>query len=274
MQVQPFLFLHIPKTGGMTFHGIIRRQFYRSKRYTIVSNKHVAHWNGLGAEEKRKFGVVKGHFWWQGTAFHPDEAIHYTFLRDPEKRIKSHYYHVLPLHHRGEMLTQEFGEGHFSLKDLLLAGKFLRFDNCSVRFLSGNIDKPWDSIDDSDLQLAIKNFDEKFQHFGLQERYDESLMLLQYELGWKAPYYVSLNITGESVRKEEEKFDAETLELIKHFSRFDRLLWEHGKKRFEEKLALHGEKLQRDVTRFQTKNRRNVFLRSLYHRMFGLRSIQ
>ncbi len=262
--------MHIPKTGGITFHALIRHQYLSEKRFTIITKKDVIAWEKMPDPEKLKYGVVKGHFWWHGTGFHPAGGTYYTFLREPERRFISHYYHVLG--HKEGRAKKVFGKDHFTLKQLIRSGEFLNFDNCMVRYLSGAIGQPWDTINDSHLQLAIKNFDEHFKTFGIVEKYDESLLLLQYELGWDRPYYIRLN-EGKKTEVVED-FDTETKELIKHFTRFDKLLWEHGKKKFEDKLIQYSTKLKQDLEIFRSENKKNIFLRKLRHVLKGKNAIR
>lgn len=270
-QPVPFLFMHIPKTGGITFHSILRNQYKDVKRYTMTIKKDVLRWNSLGKEEKDQFNVVKGHFWWQGTQFHPRGGIYFTFLREPVNRFISHYHHVH--YHKQGKASKVFGKKDFSIKELIESGQFLNFDNCMVRYLSGTLGKEWDTINEDDLKLAISNFDEHFQHFGIVERYDESLLLLQKELGWASPYYVRLNErrTGKS---GQTHLDNESTKLIEHFTRYDKLLWEHGKRKFEEKIAKYDGNLKNDLDKFQKANNKNILFRKLYHIIFGTRTFR
>lgn len=52
--VKPFLFLHIPKTGGITFHSLIRKQYKQDNRYTILNKDELLKWEGLATSEKLK----------------------------------------------------------------------------------------------------------------------------------------------------------------------------------------------------------------------------
>src|SRR5688572_22275075 len=91
--IKPFLFLHIPKTGGVTFHNIITNQ-YRFQKHFLYKLKNADEWNSLSPEEKTSYSVIKGHFPFGGKEFYPANCNYFTFLRDPEKRIISHYLHI------------------------------------------------------------------------------------------------------------------------------------------------------------------------------------
>jgi len=257
--VKPFIFLHIPKTGGVTFHNILTNQ-YRFEKHFLCKLKELAKWNDLSAIEKLKYAVVKGHFPFGGEHFYPGKCTYFTFLRDPAKRIVSHYQHIksTPSH----KLFSKVNHPEYSLAKFLQNGDALLFDNCFVRFLSGAHQKKWGEINESDLALAIENFDKYFAHFGLVEEYDKSLLMLTYELGWKTPYYVSLNKS-----KPESKFaiDQETETLITRFSKYDKILWEHAQSKFYLKVEKYKTQLEHDLEDFRQKNKRNLFIRTFYY---------
>lgn len=258
--VKPFIFLHIPKTGGVTFHNIITNQ-YRFHKHYLIKLKDLSKWYGLSNENKLKYKVIKGHFPFSEN-FYPGVCNYFTFLRNPEKRIISHFKHIksTPSH----KLYSKLNNGSYSFYDFLKNGDAPLFDNCMVRFISGNYKKAYGSINENDLEVALKNFDTYFEHFGLVEDYDRSLLLLSYELGWNKPYYVSLNKSDET---DTGVLDEKTMDLIKVYSKYDHLLWEYAKNKFALKVAQYGVRLERDLVEFKNENRKNIFLRNIYYQL-------
>lgn len=255
-----FVFLHIPKTGGVTFHNIITNQ-YRFQKQFLIKLKSLNKWYELSNEQKLKYSVVKGHFPFNENLY-PGPCNYFTFLRNPEKRIISHFNHIksTPSH----KLYTKLNNGTYNLYEFLKDGDAPLFDNCMVRFISGNHKKGYGEIDESDLKMALSNFDKYFEHFGLVEEYDRSLLLLTYELGWKRPYYVSLNKTKEI---NSVVVDDKTNELIKLNSKFDNQLWEHAKSKFALKVQKYGDRLEKDLGEFKKENQKNLFLRSIYYQL-------
>lgn len=257
--VKPFIFLHIPKTGGVTFHNILTSQ-YRFENQFLCKLKELHKWNDLSVDEKLKYVVVKGHFPFSGEKFYPGKCTYFTFLRDPVKRIVSHYQHIKST--PGHKLFSKVNNPEYTLAKFLQNGDALLFDNCIVRFLSGTHKKNWGEINEIDLAVAISNFDKYFEHFGLVEQYDISLLMLTYELGWKEPYYVTLN---KSKPESNSVIDEETEELIIRFSKYDKILWEHAKHKFNLKVERYKEQLNSDLEAFRNENMRNLFLRTIYY---------
>lgn len=143
-------------------------------------------------------------------------------------------------------------ENNYTLLELYKNGKVLNLDNCMIRFLSGNIFKPWGEIDETDYQLAKDNFDKHFQHFGINEYYDESLLILAKQLGWKTPYYARLNL---GVKKKNEPFDKETQELMVHYNRFDERLYQHALAKFQILLKENAAMLEAELPAYREKNK-------------------
>lgn len=257
----PFLFLHVPKTGGVTFHNIISNQF-RFKKQFLYKMKTRIKWDSLRDEEKKDYKVVKGHFSFAGKDFYPGNCNYFTFLRDPEKRLISHYRHILET--RAHRLHKKLIERKITLKQFLKSDDAPFFDNCFVRFISGNVQKGYGEINENDLELAIQNFDTYFEHFGILEKYDESLLILSYELGWKTPYYVSMN---ENKSKNKVILDDETEQLIDRYTKYDKILYEFAVRKFSLKTEKYKNVLEADLKKFKEENAKNRFLRNAYYKL-------
>ncbi len=247
----PFCFLHIPKTGGVTFHNILIDQYSGEKRMSLVSKEQSKVFFDLPAEEKKDYKLVKGHFWFDFEHFSPTpDSVYFTFLRKPISRTVSHYWFLFqnPRH----WFYKEMMANNYSLLELYKNGKVLNLDNCMVRFLCGNIFKPWGEIDETDLAVAKNNFDKHFQHFGINEYYDESLLILANQLGWKPPYYARLN---QGTKKKKEPFDIETQELMVRYNAMDEKLYAYALEKFKIKLKENSALLEKQLPAFREKNK-------------------
>ena len=263
----PFCFIHIPKTGGVTLHSVLIDQYPFKKRMSFVA-KHEAHkFYDLPDAEKATYKLLKGHIWFDAEKFSANkDTIFFTYLRQPIQRTISHYYYLFQ--NPNHRLHKEMTENNYSLKQLYNMGKVLNLDNCMVRFISGNCNKDWDTMNEDDLALAIANFDKYFNHFGIQEYYDESLLILANQLGWKSPFYSRLN---EGNKKKKEPFDAETQQMMIHFNRLDEKLYKHALDKFLLLKEEHKDMLAKQLPVFQKKNKGYWTLRAFVYPYLGSR---
>ena len=98
MNYGTLIFLHVPKSAGTTFGAILRQQYGRNHIYKIdneAANASVEQYKQMGINDKRQYRVIEGH--WpvelHNNVIQP--CTYVTFLRNPLKRVVSHYYHVL-----------------------------------------------------------------------------------------------------------------------------------------------------------------------------------
>lgn len=101
----------------------------------MIKLKSLNSWLNLNNKTKLEYSVLKGHFPFSENIY-PGNCTYFTFFRDPEKRIISHFLHIksTPTH----KLFQKISEKNYSLAELLQNGDAPLFDNCMVRFISGN----------------------------------------------------------------------------------------------------------------------------------------
>lgn len=256
-----FVFLHIPKTGGMTLRHLIFKQFQNTPYLIFKKAKHSLKFLNLSAVEKNKLGLIAGHFQFSDDFTFASETNYFTMLRDPKKRVLSafNFLNFKTSHGRNkEMINQ-----NYSLLDMLTNGRVLNFDNGMVRFLSGNVFKEFGTINQDDYEKAIFNFDKYFTHFGINEYFNESILILSYELNWKFPYYTKINTTDKKKMIVPE--GEETLAALDKCNFYDQLLYDYALKKFKQKLQQHQQQLQIDVVKLNEGNKwRNLFLKLHY----------
>lgn len=215
MALKPGLctFIHIPKTGGITLHDILSRIYPKQRTVHIPGiRKPVREFALQHANDTAPF-LVKGHIALNQVTGIPGNFL-FTFLRPPISRVISHYYflkeqpsvkHYAYLNEPGTTI-----ESFYALKDKP------DIDNCLVRYLSGDHEVPFGEIGEEHLQRALHNLEHTIDFFGLQEFYDESLIMLAGKLGWPLPVYRKKNIT-----KKKEEVSPETLEFLKRANQWD-----------------------------------------------------
>lgn len=187
------VFVHVPKTAGATLHRIIEREL---PGRNVATLRVLDEPPGSIAEHLRRAGgetvdVVKGHVYY-GVHEHLRRPVQYvTMLRHPVDRVVSLYRFVCteprhPLHRQVRDM---------SLEQFVASG--LDADQVSNGQTRQVVGAPGRALDADDLELAWRRLSERFAAVGLQERFDESLVLFRRALGWRRPpVYLRRNVTG------------------------------------------------------------------------------
>lgn len=262
---QTVIFTHIPKTAGSTISTIIRRQYdkasihvSRTKRIPRLpplesSRGRIADLKAMSDEQRAKIDVFTGH---EGFGVHellPRQCTYITVMRDPVDRIISHYYYVLrrPKHRLYDEITTK----KMSLKDYAASGLSTELDNSQTKYLAG-LETPYlkyGEYSDDILGAAVENIQKHFSVVGLQERFDETMLLLEKALGWKRPLYVKANVTDTRPRKED--LSADTLSTIEKYNELDIELYRLAQERFEKQIEAFGKDMSRQVKLFSLQNK-------------------
>ncbi|TND09663.1 MAG: hypothetical protein FD123_1020 [Bacteroidetes bacterium] len=233
---------------------------YRKKNIFLAREmwKGNPNFHALSEEKRKSIRLLMGH---QGFGLHKHignrSFEYFTLLREPVDRIISLYYHILrfPDHH----FAKEMAEKKYTLKELIDQKVSLPFDNCQVRMLSGQMQVPFGELNETHLELAIKNLEMYFPLAGLQNRFDEFVLLLSDRYGWKLPYYRRLKVSGNRVKKNE--LDAATIEAIRSCNQLDEKLIAHVSTRFEAQLTGLGEPFAKRVKRYRRIN--SIFAKTM-----------
>jgi hypothetical protein len=275
--VPTYIFLHIPKTAGMTIRQIIERNYRRSDRYLIPlppaafergpgnaggvpsevsrpgpsADTEIRNLARLPDDRKRGIRIVYGH-----TVFGVHEALpgphaYITMLREPVSRVLSTYYHLrrrkdLWLHDVAMLLTlDEYAHGRLVQEN----------GNMQTRILGGELDRPGGGTEET-LEQAKRNIEDHFVAAGLTERFDETLLLWGKVLGWRKVHYVSRNVA----RDGRERPSSEVIRAIEDANALDAELYRFVTQRFEEQLARYPS-FEAELARFRG---RNALFRRVY----------
>jgi hypothetical protein len=137
------------------------------------------------------------------------------------------YVQRIPSHHHHEAVK------NLTLEEYVASKISFEMDNSQTRAIAGDLGTPVGECTDEMLELAKRNLDEHFAWFGLTERFDESLILLQRAFGWRRVNYVSANV-APGKRPEPS---ARALELIAEHNRLDDELYRWVGERFDAAIA-------------------------------------
>lgn len=194
--MKPIRFLHIPKTAGSTFRLILRRQYLGKMRFEFSGglNSDIKRFKELSANDKNNIVLFLGHAPFKTGISSADNATIITFLRDPINRVKSFCQHVAE--GKSMHLIDDFPPETFNLDKFLDSGN-AELSNLQTKMLinpaeAGN--QSLENLSSSEAKdAAIYSLLNDVSHFGLQEYFDESLIVFSTALNWKMPFYASLN---------------------------------------------------------------------------------
>jgi hypothetical protein len=263
------IFLHLPKTAGLTLHGIIERQYAPQNVYTLDSTRileSIQAFQDLSAARRAEIYMLKGHIGMrlEMHKFLPEPVTYFTLLRDPIDRVISHYYYIRGLkdHYLTELAINT------SLQEVLEQDKIPMFNNEQTRWLAGeehNIG--FGGYQEKILEKAKKNLREHFAVVGLTERFDETLLLLKHTYDWPHNvFYTRTNVTTQRPRKDE--ISPATLNALVQANLLDIELYQYASKLFEEQLRQQGPLFPVKVKAFQSINRLHQEIRRRSLRVF------
>lgn len=247
-------FYHLPKTAGTTLQVILNAQF----RPSDICPAH--NWTDLLAVDPRTLGRYKlfnGHLYGGLGQFLKRDLYTFTLLRDPIERALSHYGHVLRdprhyFHHR----AAELGSLDAYLKDPVTR---VTVSNFQTRLLAWEADPQLifrglsDSqrkdraleqqletmelpIPDSQLLEQAKDRLSQFGFVGLTERFEESVALLCYELGWSFPAQIA-DENVNSARPKRAQISDSDLRLLIELNQLDLELYRWAETIFRQRLC-------------------------------------
>ena len=268
------IFLHIPKTGGLTLRHVLARQAPADQVYEPhlkagqARERHLAHVvegadeapvpagqdrnrphaeaiAAMGPERVAEMRIAFGHFWYGiHQALEPNPWTYVSMLRDPVDRVLSLYQHRVEKHG----LTQ-------SVEEYVAADRDPAMRDGQTRRLVGSDSSLYRApVTDEMLAAAKAHIEERFAVVGLTERFDESVVLLGRVFGWSDVRYVRRNVRSDRPRRES--LSSEALEAILDRNRHDAELYRFAADRFQAQVDAEGPGFAEEVARFQERNAR------------------
>ncbi len=232
----PLRFLHIPKTAGTTFTAILRDQYFWGNIFSFTGNPEPdkKRYESLSEFEKDNIVLFTGHAPIVSGIKAADDATMITFIRDPLSRVKSFCQHVYE--GKSRHLISAYPSDSFSLDDFLESGD-MELSNLQTRMLAYDGRSPWSIEDMSTSQardVALDNLFNRIYLFGLQELFDESLIIFSSYLNWKLSVYSPAN------KKNPDKllqFEKRHIERILELNSIDIEVYRLAKVRFMNMLS-------------------------------------
>lgn len=221
-------FIHMPKTGGTTLHDVLSRVYSVNRTAHVAGIRKEARQIAIDHAKDTTSFLLKGHIALNKVADVPGNYI-FTFLRSPVSRVISHYYFLKE--HRSGQHYAYLNEPGTTIESFYALREKLDLDNCLVRYVSGEVEAPFGTIGEEQTQQALYNLEHKIDFFGLQEYYDESLILLSGILDWPLPVYRKKNVT-----QNKETVSAETISFLREANKWDIIFYDKAKELFQQRL--------------------------------------
>ncbi|WNJ16402.1 sulfotransferase family 2 domain-containing protein [Pontibacter sp. G13] len=259
----PTIFLHIPKAGGTTLRNILTSQVQENQFFHLYEDmatlgQELGLLQNMSAEEKANLRLVAGHFRFGLHRLFQQPFSYVTFLRNPYKRIVSQYWHIhrRPKHYLYEQVVGK----KLSLEEFILSGLSIELDNAQTRLIGTDFDQPLPSVGSADqamLDLAKKRLDESFLVVGIQEQFDESLLLIEEKLGLKNVVYERKNVNQASSSGKSSLSDRE-LEAIAQTHRLDLELYDYAKNKLASELEVRPQFFEEGLKKLESRNQRYI----------------
>ena len=248
------ILLHVPKTGGSTLKRAIKWK-YPSKTLFLetLSTPLASIPERVPLERRREARAVVGHLHYGVHEHFPQDCAYVTVLREPVSRVISSYYYIKsdPRHWLHDELV---GTG-MGLEEFVRSSADPGVDNEQTQLIAGvgsgelHSGRPPAALGPAELELAKRNL-EKFLVVGVNERFDESFILIRRALGWKLPMYVSSRLASGP-----KPATASEIELIRERNRLDLELYAFAEQLMADAIAAQPPSFRREVAAFRLLNR-------------------
>ena len=264
---RPFFFLHIPKTAGTTLNTILDDNLPKDRILDLYTESQHRALADICYDDLALYRLVRGHVFITDFDEILDGPVRFrvfTFLRDPVQRVISEFYflkrwpksHLYDYLNRNNVTLLEY----VTSDDRMLRN---RGRNNMVNSLSGTRGA---NLDEG-LELAWHHLKDRFEFFGILERFDESLLMLKRLMGLGSAIYERQNVRATSL---DAPLTSDEFEIICEHNRYDLLLYERAVEEFSRRVDLLGPGFQTDVRMFDAINTRFQRVSDLMERSTGL----
>lgn len=227
--------MHVPKTAGTSLYSLVENEYDDGVFCSTYPD-----WPGVKAKvaafpvDHPMQQAVIGHFMY-GVHREPELARflaptveHGVFLRDPVRRVVSHYNYMIGSTHP---IHLQLIDQHPTLESFL---DHIWARNLQSYFLVGASLAPVLTE-----RLALDALSRNFNAVGLVERFDESVILFAWRFGWRLPYYVPPRNTTKPApgRIHAGDLDARLVARIREANSCDQAVYDRALEQFDAQCA-------------------------------------
>ena len=251
------VFVHVPKTAGRTFRHLLRSVANNEGIVEITGGGHTYDAETAASRTDASTRIVMGHINYGIHRWIDRPCRYITILRDPLERLVSYYHFICRTEtHISHRQVSKMRLEAFAASDIIAD-----LDNGHTRAIAGRPDfgsRPIKNpVTNEDLDVAKQKLAEDFSVFGIQERFEETVLLMSKRLGWGRVSYRSVNRAARKPRSGE--IAPAAAEVIRERNRFDYDLYDWATLRFEADVKSELKARGMQIVRLRTENR----LRSL-----------
>ncbi|NET09438.1 MAG: sulfotransferase family 2 domain-containing protein [Merismopedia sp. SIO2A8] len=249
---ETLIFIHLMKTGGTSLFRLLKQHYYEEETFHYIplqEGHKLQDLQHLPSDKQLSLKFIHGHaqFGFHKHLVQPCQYI--TMVREPVSRVVSLYYFT---HHNPNRVVPET-EHCATLKEYL-EKPLPRFDNAQTRAIAGPISADFEVGECTTelLNIAKENL-ATFLIVGVTERFDESILVLNYLLQLNQILYVRVNENRQ--RPKLDDIDPDDLKTIKTYNQLDIELYHYANQLLDEKIRQVGDSFSREYQLFCQANR-------------------
>ncbi len=251
------VFLHVPKTAGMTLRDIIIREYGDGAVFPVDGMAYDRSAKELVArpsEERGRIRAIVGHMPFGIDTVVPGDWAYVTMVRHPVERVVSHYAYAR--REPGSPLHAEIVARRLSLRDYVerIPAADL-FNNGETRLLGSDFSLPpgkASAATAETLERAMERARERFALVGVVERFDESVLLMARMFGWRWPLYVRRYVAPERPRRSD--LPESTVRAIEERNQLDLRLYRFARELFDQTMARQDAAFRVELAAFRLAN--------------------
>lgn len=225
MKNKRLIFLHLPKNAGTSMNSILKKNYIQKEIFEVRFNTdrtgNLTEFKEMPQDKRDNIKFLSGHFDFGLHEYFSNPFQYVSMMRHPVERTVSFYNYIKrkKSHRLLDVVKKK------SLIECVTEVKDFDVVNGQARKLSGT--------DDESLMLekALENIDNHFAFMGIQEHFEESMLLLGHKLESKIGYLSHLNRAGTN-----HEIDNELIREIEKLNQVDLELYEIMRNRFFEEL--------------------------------------
>ncbi len=224
----------------MTFTNLLMRNYWFSWnfRFTGDISNDIARYHRLPKNRRRRIRLFTGHAPFFTGLPDADLLPIITLLRDPVKRVMSYCQHVSE--GKSPYLRDQFHPDHFDL-DRFLESNNYELENLQTKMLLGRQDShkhmPTTRSFADMPELALEVLFRQVECFGIQEFFDESVLLFAKHFTWRTPYYLRIN---EAKASRRLTWSQGQIEKVRTMNGLDIEVYRKAREEFLKRIRLQG----------------------------------
>jgi hypothetical protein len=223
-----FFFLHIPKTAGTSFTSILDTYFTPDE---ICPATYINDFLALPEASRQNYRLYRGHIDYTLRDYLPKPPIYITMLRHPLQRVISDIrqverlpeHHLHQLYHSVDLLT--------FVRHKAAAPEMRNVQTQMIAPNRTNRASEYQAAQAHNVEAAKQHLD-SFEFFGLTERFDDSVALLNYTFGWR-PTRQSVMLNTAPKTGAQKPLPQNVIDAILELNQYDLQVYEYAQQRFE-----------------------------------------